>query len=121
MSGTHVVAIAAVLALGGASANAASERVIGAVAAIEGSAGQPMLKISVAGGNSRDIRTDAQTRFVENQLVTHQWNTRFAEAKVVAVGKCVDVELRDGVGNLAKVVKVRVNPVSDSEPCRELR
>jgi hypothetical protein len=117
MSVKQVMGITFALALSGSVLLAAPNRVIGAVAAISGQADQPVLQLNVVGGGTREVRTDSRTKYVEKQLVTHQWNTRFTDAKAVGAGKCVDVEMREGAESLAKVVRIQVQ----GDPCRAVR
>ena len=121
MSARQFMGITLALALSASAPLAAADRVIGAVAVIGSQSDQMVLQIKTATGETRSVRMDGRTRYIKVMSVTHQPYLRYTDVKAVAVGDCVDVEVRQNEEGLAKVVKIRQQPFDPCAPCEGLR
>ena len=102
----------------GVTAARASQQVTGVVTATA----DKSLEIAVAGREMTTVAVDAKTEYVK--WITHapwQQDSR-ATAGSVAVGSCVDVELRAGEGRIARIVRVSKDGAGTLyDPCKRVR
>jgi hypothetical protein len=111
------ITLALALALGATAARAASHRVIGRVTVVTNTSMEVRNNEETA-----TIGVDAKTMYTK--WVNHQpWQQdRSANSQSVAVGSCVNVELRADEGRVAKSVFVsRDGAGTLYDPCRDIR
>jgi hypothetical protein len=113
-----VLGSAAALLLGAATIGASAGRVLGVVTAYSDKSLQVTSKTEGTTAVGLDEKTDYTTWITHKPL---QQNTR-ASLRTVAVGSCVDVELRANGGSLAKTVRISAEPAgSIFDPCKTMR
>ena len=98
-------------------AGAAAHRVTGLVTAVA----DESLQITNS-EQTTTISTDDKTGYMK--WITHkpwQQDSR-ADRRSVAAGSCVDIELRGGDGNVAKMVRINTEPAGSLfDPCKRIR
>lgn len=118
MEARKIVGVALVLAALSSPAGARSARLMGAV----GSVTQTSLEVVTKSEGTKSVRLDDRTQYMK--WVTHQpWEQgQRADFTFLNVGRCVDVELRSGGTNEAKMVWVSTDPIgSIYDPCHTFR
>jgi hypothetical protein len=120
MATKMVMGIAGALALGASLITAAGSRATGVVTAMNEKSMQ--IKTKDKDQAPLSVTMDAKTGYMK--WVTHQpWmQDKSATRGSVAVGSCVDVDLRDSSSHVAKTVRISVDgPGTLHDPCKEIR
>jgi hypothetical protein len=105
------------LAVGASAAGAAAHRVTGLVTAVA----DESLQIKNR-EQTTTVGIDDKTGYMK--WITHQpWQQDSrASSRSVAAGSCVDIELRGGDGNVAKMVRINTEPAGSLfDPCKRIR
>jgi hypothetical protein len=109
---------AAALLVGSTAIGAAAPRISGVVAA----KGETSLQIATKAEGTKSVGLDKQTDYMK--WITEKpfgADTR-ATASMVTAGSCVEVELRDAGGSVAKTVRVNTEPAGSMfDPCKTIR
>ena len=118
----QMVVAAVLIGVAGVShARATSNRVVGVIARVGGTA-TPEFQVASKGAETRTVQTDAKTAYMK--WVTHkpwQTDTGMTTSALIA-GRCVEVELQAESSILAKAVRISDEPAgSIFDPCLQRR
>ena len=113
-----LITVGLALLVSASSPRAAAPRLFGVVESVVDNS----LQIRHGSEAPRTIKIDSSTTYMK--WVTHQpWEQdTHLNRQAIAVGSCVDVDLRSGDNNLAKTLHINMDSVgSIYDPCRTVR
>ncbi len=109
---------AAVLLIGSTAIGATAPRLSGVVAA----KGETSLQITTKAEGTKSVGIDHQTEYMKWLTEKPFGADARATASMVTAGSCVEVELRDAGGSIAKTVRVNTEPAGSMfDPCKTIR